>query len=373
MGGSPVEDVLAGALRECALDTLDEALATGAFDGVVVVADESSAAALQSRLPRNAQLDIDQADEVFHLGQRLAEVIRRYELERPVYTGCGLPLVKGDELAAVARALVTQQRTVVSNNYYSADLVGLTPGSVVADLELPNNDRVLPRLLVQEAGFTHQALPRTMANQFDVDTPVDLAILAYAGGAGPHLEAYLEGLSLDSSALAKAAWLFTDPMAEVLVAGRVGSQVWQFLETETACRIRIVAEERGMQAMGRDLNGEARSLLGFHIESVGPERFFSELAETVNAAFIDTRPLLAHLRLNPSRQDRFLSDAMTPEGIADPWLRDFTKAAREAPIPVVLGGNTLVAAGVQLLSEAAWRARDKSEVEYKAKGRAARN
>jgi hypothetical protein len=127
-----------------------------------------------------------------------------------------------------------------------------------------------------------------------------------------------------------------------------------------------------MQALERDLTGAARSILSFHLKAVGPERFFDELAEMVQAAFIDTRPLFAHLGLNPSRADRFLSDAMQPERIMDPWLRDFTKAAREASIPIVLGGSCLVASGVQLLSEAAWRDHDKLEAAYKAKGRARR-
>jgi hypothetical protein len=154
------------------------------------------------------------------------------------------------------------------------------------------------------------------------------------------------------------------------VAGRVGSSVWQYLESETACRIRMYSEERGMQAAGRDLNGEARSLLAFHAKSVGPTRFFSDLAEMVQAAFIDTRAIYSHLGLNPSRPDRFLSDAMQPDGIEDPWIREFTAAACEAPIPVVLGGSSLVTSGVQLLSEAAWRERDRLDREYKAAGRA---
>jgi hypothetical protein len=74
--------------------------------------------------------------------------------------------------------------------------------------------------------------------------------------------------------------------------------------------------------------------------------------------------------LQPSRADRFLSDAAQPEGIGDPWIRDFTAAAREARIPVVLGGQCLVTSGVRLLSEAAWREHDKVSKAYKAAGRA---
>jgi hypothetical protein len=158
-----------------------------------------------------------------------------------------------------------------------------------------------------------------------------------------------------------------------VVAGRVGSQTWQYLESETACRVRLFAEERGLQAAGRDLNGEARSLLAYHVEAVGVPRFFEELAEMGQAAFIDTRPLFAHIGLKPSRPDRFLSDAMEPDAIADGWVREFTAAACEARIPVVLGGSSLVGAGIQLLSEAAWRRRDAEAESYEAQGRAAKD
>jgi hypothetical protein len=110
-------------------------------------------------------------------------------------------------------------------------------------------------------------------------------------------------------------------------------------------------------------------LLGFHLQAVGARRFFDEMAEMAHAAFIDTRAIFAHLGLNPSRPDRFLSDALEPDDIADPWLREFTIAAREAPIPVVLGGSTLVGSGIQLLSEAAWRDHDR-DAGYRAAGRA---
>jgi hypothetical protein len=371
MGGSPAEDALADALRECALDTLDEARATGAYAGYVLVLDDASARHFAGRLPPGVDVEVDPPGQRFHFGRRLREVIVKHGLQRPVYVGCGLPLIKADELAAIALGLTTAERAVVSNNFYSADLVGIVPGDAVRELDLPDNDRILPRLLQDAAGLENRALPRTMANQFDIDTPGDLALLAYAGGAGPNLQRYIDAHPPDTSRLAAASRLFTDRDAEVLVAGRVGSDVWRYLESETACRIRMYSEERGMQAAGRDHNGEARSLLAYHLQTVGKKRFFEELATMAQAAFIDTRPLFAHLGLSPSRLDRFLSDAMTPEGIADPFIRELTQAALDAPIPVVLGGATLAGSGVQLLSEAAWRIRDVEQGAYKPMGRAA--
>ena len=371
MRGSPIEELLGGALHASALDLLERALAGGAYDGAIVVADEAASVAFRDRLPQGVILDVDEPGEPFHFGKRLTGVIQRYELARPVYCGCGLPLLTGDELTAIALGLrAAQSPTVIANNFFSADLAGFKPGGVVNDVELPNNDRILPRLLAEEAGFANQALPRTFTNQFDLDSTGDLAVLAYAGGAGPQLTAYIETAPLDLSRLVEASRLFTDRTAEVLVSGRVGSSVWQYLESETACRIRMYSEERGMLAAGRDANGEARSLLAFHLQAVGPERFFVELGEMVQSALIDTRPILAHLVRRPSRADRFLSDAMAPDGIEDSWLRDLTQAALEAPVPVVLGGSSLVASGVQLLSEAAWRERDRQDSGYKAMGRA---
>jgi hypothetical protein len=358
MGGSAIEDGFGEALRACALDTLQEAEGSKAFEKLILVADEASARTLEGRVPAATVVDVDAPGEAWHFGKRLSEVVTRCGLERPVYVGSGLPLVKRDELAAMAKGVAEAERAVVSNNFFSADMVGFVPGSVVTQVELPDNDRILPRLLRDQAGLENRALKRSIENQFDIDTPGDLAMLAYSGKAGPNLQRFIDVAEIDTSRLRRASMLFTDRDAEVVVMGRVGTPTWQYLEAETACRVRMFAEERGLQAAGRDVNGEARSLVAFHMQAVGMERFFRELSELGQAAFIDTRPLFAHMGLKPSRPDRFLSDAMKPEGIEDPWVRELTQAACEAPIPVVLGGASLVAAGVQLLSEAAWAERD---------------
>ncbi len=77
------------------------------------------------------------------------------------------------------------------------------------------------------------------------------------------------------------------------------------------------------------------------------------LATLADAALVDSRVLLAHRlgadeRAWPRPEDRFASDLLLHEAIADPWLRDLTRAAAEAPIPVLLGGHTLVGPGARL-------------------------
>ena len=358
MRGSPIEDLLGRALREAALDLLEEALATDAFAGAVLVTDSD---ALAERLPAAAVLDRDAGP--FHFGHRLAALVRERNIECPVYVGAdGVPLLRGSDLAAIARRLAGAENLVIANNYFSADLVALTPGRALERIDLPATDNFLPRLLHDQAALASEPLPRSSATQFNIDSPADLAILRIAGGAGPNLSRFLDGFEANLEPYRRLMRALVDPAAEVLVAGRVGSQAWSYLERETACRVRVYSEERGMQAAGRDASGAARSLLAFHLREVGSARFFAELAELAGVACLDTRPLLAHLGVQPSRADRFWSDLGCPEGIEQPFLRELTQAAQEASAsggPVILGGHSLVSGGLMLLTEAAWREEDR--------------
>lgn len=355
MRGSAVEDLLREALTAAALDLLDEALATNAFDRALLVTDDGDLAQLVSD---RVAVDLDSGP--FHFGRRLVDALRRHGVERPVYVGAGgVPLMRGSDLAAVAHHLRESDGVVIANNYFSADLVGFAPASTLDGIELPATDNVLPRLLHDQAGLESWPLPRSGVTQFNIDSPGDLAMLKVAGGAGPRLSAVLERVELDLRPYRRLMGSLVDPKAEVVLAGRVGSQVWQYAEKETACRLRVFSEERGMQAAGRDAEGAVRSLLAFHLREVGCRRFFEHLAELGDAACIDTRPLLAHLGVHASRADRFRSDLGLAREIENAFLREFTQAACAAPLPVVLGAHSLVAGGLMLLNEAAWREEDR--------------
>lgn len=369
VGGSPVEEMTAAARRAAALDTLERALATGAFDHAVLVAD--SADGLEA-LPPGVRLDVDPGP--FHFGRRLAGVVERLNLRSVVYfSGGSVPLLPAQEFAGIAQELGRGGGKVVANNYYSADLVAFSPADALRRIDLPIIDNPLALLLAEQAGLAVHMLPRSVASQFDIDSPAELAILTLVGGAGPRLQALLDDWRLDVSLYRRILPLFVSRTAQVLVAGRSSSRVWQYLEGETACRVRFFAEERGMQADGRIGGGyrpeadppraEARSLVGFYLAAVGVQRFFATLAELADAAFLDSRVILAHLGLRPARADRFLSDLGRYEEIEDPFLRELTEGAARAAIPVVLGGHSAVSGGLMALIEYAWREHDRDLAE----------
>jgi hypothetical protein len=354
VGGTPVEEMIAAARRAATLDTLERALSTGAFANAVLVADAPDGL---EALPPGVRLDVDAGP--FHFGRRLAALVERLGLRSVVYfSGGSVPLLTAPDFVGIAQELGRGEGKVVANNYYSADLVAFSPVDALRRVDLPAIDNPLARLLAEQAGLATHTLPRSVATQFDIDAPAELAILTLVGGAGPRLQALLDGWRLDVSLYRRVLPLFIVSTAQVLVAGRSSSRVWQYLERQTACRVRFFAEERGMQAEGRIEGGQARSLVGFYLAEVGVQRFFATVAELADAAFLDSRVILAHLGLQPSRADRFLSDLGRYEEIEDPFLRELTEGAARAAIPVALGGHSLVSGGLMALIEHAWQEHD---------------
>ena len=86
----------------------------------------------------------------------------------------------------------------------------------------------------------------------------------------------------------------------------------------------------------------------------GPAALGARLAELGDGALVDSRVLLAH-RLGadeaawPRPEARFASDLLDPTAVDDPWLAALTAAAAGAPIPILLGGHSLVGPGIRLI------------------------
>lgn len=351
--GSEPEKMVSLTRQAVTMDLVERALTVPRLHPIVVATNSSDLARRLAQYP--IQIQVDDPAQPFHFGRRLLELIEQYEMERCFYLGGGAgPLLPADDMAAIADRLLAADRLLITNNFYSSDFAAFAPTSILTEQPPPDNDNELAWLLGEDAGLPVYELPRSAATQFDVDTPLDLFTLAMHPAAGAHTRACLESLPLDLSSLEAALPLMLDRQATILVAGRISSATWQYLERETACSTRVFSEERGMRASGRLARGEARSLLGYHLEAVGMRRFFEDLGNLGQAVFLDNRVIFAHQGLWPTAADRFYSDLRQPAQIVDPFVRALTEAAMAAPVPVIMGGHSLVAGGLYALIEAAW-------------------
>ena len=352
-GDGEAERMLARARVAAAKSTTRSALAAG-FEAVVVATDDPAAfAAIPGVL-----IDADRPGEPFDYHDRLRRIVSRYGLQRPAVMGSGsVPLLGEEEFRLIAEQLDSRDARFVTNNFFSADLTAWTPGDAIERCTNLGRDNVLPRRLRDDAGLAPVILPRTTATQFDLDTPSDLAVLALTEGIDPELAAAARDAEGVAARYRRFLPLLCDRQAQIVVAGRVGAMTWQYLERETACRVRVFSEERGLATA--PAGHRPRSVLGFLIEEVGVERFFARMAELGDALVLDTRVIEAHLGIAPSREDRFQSDLLDWQRIEDPDLRRLTKGAAEAPIPVLLGGHSLVAGGLMAINDVAWRENDR--------------
>ena len=379
-GPSPVERAVASIRQAAALDLVSLAQACDRIGRIVAVvadgtiADRLRGTSRESPATTPVHVDLDAAAEPFHFGQRLASVIERFSIRHAVYFGAGAaPLLSPHTLTRLCDTLLappaagpgTGTGVVSANNFWSADFLGWTPAAAIRHIDLPpHRDNQLAVLLQRQAGLTREDLPPSAGSLFDIDTPADVAILNLHHGTYPHARAALQAIpwgqaSWPDQHLAALMPPLVHPGAEVCLAGRVSNSAFGGLRQDLACRLRIYAEERGMQASGRDRRGEVRSLLGMFLEQVGARRFFAALADLgSDAVFLDTRPIFRHLGWDVSPADRFYSDLGCVERIRHANLRSFTAAAHAARVPVALGGQSLVGGGLWALTEAAWERAD---------------
>ncbi|MEO5940190.1 MAG: hypothetical protein ABIZ72_04545 [Candidatus Limnocylindrales bacterium] len=287
-------------------------------------------------------------------GRPFGERLRAFAAERGpgglVVLGSGaIPLATSDDRRAFVAAARADRPLALANNRYSADIVAVAGASVLRNLPDLATDNALPRWLAETAGYEVDDLRDDWRLGFDIDGPLDLALLGAATGLPTHPAGSLDRVR---ERLADVRSVALDPRAELAVAGRLSADGLAWLERSTASRTRALIEERGFRTRGAGQRA-TRSALGMLLDRDGPAGLGAILAELGDAALVDSRVLLAHRfgageRGWPGTEDRFSSDLLLPDRIADPWLRALTAAAVEAPIPIVLGGHSLVGPGLRL-------------------------
>lgn len=343
-----------GAKRAAAADLVSQ-LANEAFvERVVIVSPRPLDLPENLHPPANIPLVyLESPPGEVHVGDQLAGIVEKYQPKRLLYFGGGsAPLMDQAALNQLLTRMAKLEVGVITNNTYASDWAGMTPATVLTKWSdrLPQ-DNMLGWVLSTEAGLTVHSEQATASYRLDIDTPTDLLTLRVHPNTSPLLKRFLDQLPLNLSSIKEVLQVMATPASHVFVAGRLSPGPWRALNDATQCWIRVVSEERGMVSSGRLQRGETFSFLADYIDQIGLVPFFSKLADRVQAALIDTRVLLAHHGSWPPAADRFASDLGLVDQIEDPWLRDFTAAAMEVPIPILLGGHGLLSGDLLALCD----------------------
>jgi hypothetical protein len=297
--------------------------------------------------------------------------LRPGEVDAIGYAGAGALALLGDD--ALDDLLSPIEGEVVTNNRFSADgfVVAGDLDAALDALAACATDNAAARAL-EAAGFSVRDLATRPFSRFDVDTPLDLALLRLATrlprarAVDRSVRSFLEmarlpgGAALEVPHLSEIGEVMRDPRGELVVAGRIPASVWTYLERETACRVRAFVEERGMRS-ARD--AQPRSLLGSMLRRSSPADLVADLARLGDAVILDSRVLMADLVGSadgstwPPAEERFASDFLDPSRVTTPWLHELVEAARASDTPFLVGGHALVSDGLRVLVDAAWLGR----------------
>ncbi len=356
MGAHPVERQMGRILRAAARETIQRIIDTGRVARVILAAPDREGLESLEELPLPLELDLDPGDRPFEFGARLTELIRRHRVSRLLYVGAGAaPLMSTAGWEAVLTAFAEIEVGLLTNNLHSSDWIAVAPAEVISAYahRLPT-DNAMAWVLHREAGLPARVWPRSTASLLDLDTPVDALIAAQHPQAPAALREAVARTGWDPSRVRRIQTLLRTPGSRLILAGRVPSWAWVALERHAQIWTRVFSEERGMQASARMHRGEVRSLVYAYLQTVGPRRFFETLAELADGALLDIRVWMAAAGRWPSPADRYAADLFAISEIRDPMIREWIEAAAQAPLTLLVGGHTLVAAGLVALLEAAF-------------------
>jgi len=346
--GDPLVKDMMAVRKQVVLDSIEKASSVRQIHEVVVVTNFEDLAGWARAMGATVELT---GTSGFHFGNQLRDVVTKYGMDAVIYMGgAAVPLIRADDLRQVAEGLDERRNVAYANNLQSADIIAFRPASAIQCIDPPDADNLLGWLL-REAGLELKTLPGNARFHFDIDTPTDLVILSLQPDAGPRTRRELERLRWPSDRVARARDRLSIPMSEIVLIGRVGPGIVAFINDHFQCRLRVFSEERGMKALGRDTRGEVVSFMGLFLDEYGPTELFRYLGRIGHAAFIDSRVMMAHGGRAVSEHDRYNSDLGRSTLIGDHLVRAFTEAALKCPIPVVLGGHSVVSGGLRLLAE----------------------
>lgn len=281
-----------------------------------------------------------------------------------VLSGGAVPLLNRRDAKRLVEVAGAPEPRALTNNRYSSDVCAISDAVTLRKLPPLPSDNALPRWLEERAGYEIAELGGRDRLAIDIDTPLDIGLVGHARGCPAWLREAARAADLFVPRRDDLRALARDPHAELLVFGRSSANTLRWLEKNVRCRVRFLAEERGLRAstplaiagrVGSQARQERpRATLGLLLDHRGPGSLAQIVGELANGAIIDSRVLFAH-RLGadesawPSPAERFASDLHRSAEVEDPWLRRLTESAAASHLPIVLGAHSLVGPGVRLL------------------------
>ena len=328
---------------------------SGALTELLHEAHRRLAEAHADRFTRAGATDvrIDRRPRSLRLEDRLDELAAAYRGRGLVLLGAGsVPRLTTADASRLIGIAAGGGRRAATNNRASSDIIAVSDAHLLAGLVGADSDNVLPRRLAGR-GVQVIELPGRERLALDLDTPLDIALASLARETPRAVRGLARERGLAVPRIEPLRALSADPRRELLVFGRSSARTLAWLERHTACRVRFLAEERGLRTATPGQR-PPRATLGRLLADRGPQALAAIIGELADGALLDTRVLLADrfgpgAERWPTDEDRFASDLLHPDEVVDPWLRALTAAASDAAIPIILGGHTLVSSGPRLM------------------------
>src|SRR5262249_37461444 len=136
--------------------------------------------------------------------------------------------------------------------YYSADAIAIPDARLLVDLPDLPSDNALPRWLSERAGVPVADLRDRSRLAMDLDSPLDVVLVAFDRGCPPRLPLLADVIRSEHPGLVSVIdgvrHVLADRRAELLLAGRTSARTVAWLEQHAACRVRALVEERGLRA-----------------------------------------------------------------------------------------------------------------------------